>query len=173
MFLAGKSVAREQNWVPEMCSITPFNESLSELVANLDVSPEQREFIGDFSSTLNDVSDRFTGHVILHEGRPAGFFIIDLDYPDQYDFADQGSIGLRSFFIAGQYQGKGLAKHVLQELSQYLRTQGIAAEKLFLTVNCRNTAAASLYRKCGFRDDGKLYLGGQRGPQHIMQMPVT
>ncbi len=156
-----------------MCFIVPFNEKLSELVASLDVEDEQREFIGDFSSTLNDISPKLTGHVILYDGKPAGFFIIDLDYPSQYNFTTKGSVGLRSFFIASQFQGKGLAKRTLQELRSYLRSQGIEAEKLFLTVNCRNTAAAALYRKCGFRDEGKLYLGGLRGPQHIMHMPVT
>jgi ribosomal protein S18 acetylase RimI-like enzyme len=156
-----------------MSFIVPFNEKLSELVASLVVEDEQREFIGDFSSTLNDISQKLTGHVILYDGIPAGFFIIDLDYPNQYNFSTKGSVGLRSFFIANQFQGKGLAKHTLQELSSYLRSQGFQAEKLFLTVNCRNMRAAALYRKCGFCDEGKLYLGGPRGPQHIMQMSIT
>jgi ribosomal protein S18 acetylase RimI-like enzyme len=156
-----------------MSFIVPFNESFSDLAVDLSVDDEQRVFIGDFSSTLKNVSERFTGHVILHDGKPAGFFIIDLDYPGQYDFAGTGAVGLRSFFIASPFQGKGLAKRTLQELSSYLRAQGIEAEEVLLTVNCRNTAAASLYQKYGFRDDGELYLGGLRGPQHIMQMLVT
>lgn len=39
-----------------MSFIVPFNEKLSELVASLVVEDEQREFIGDFASTLNDIS---------------------------------------------------------------------------------------------------------------------
>lgn len=153
--------------------IVPLNAELAKFVANLDVEDAQREFIGDLSSTLNKVSDRFTGHVIRHDGQPAGFFIIDLDYPEQHDFADKGSVGLRSFFIAAPHQGKGLARRALRELDQYLRAQHIEAGKVFLTVNCRNTAAAALYRKQGFRDDGLLYFGGPCGPQHIMQMPLA
>lgn len=153
--------------------IVPLTKDLSGGVAALDVEDNQRDFIGTFESTLADVSERVTGHVILDEGAPAGFFIIDLDYPTRYAFAAAGSVGLRSFFIASKCQGKGLAKCVLQNLAIYLQAQRIKASSIFLTVNCRNTAAASLYRKCGFVDNGELYLGGSHGPQHIMALPVT
>ncbi|WP_115045203.1 GNAT family N-acetyltransferase [Xanthomonas arboricola] len=153
--------------------IVPLTKDLSGGVATLDVEDNQRDFIGAFESTLADVSERATGHVILNEGAPAGFFIIDFDYPTRYAFAAAGSVGLRSFFIASNYQGKGLARRALQNLSTYLQAQRVKASSVFLTVNCRNTAAASLYRKCGFVDNGELYLDGSRGPQHIMALPLT
>lgn len=156
-----------------MISIAPYDKGTSDLVAALDVEESQREFIGDFAATLRSLSERMTGHVIFDEGRPAGFFVIDLDYASQHDFADRGSVGLRSFFIAGPFQGRGLAKQAIRQLGSYLKSQRIEAKTVFLTVNCRNTVAASLYAKWGFRDDGNLYLGGPWGPQHIMQMAVT
>ncbi|WP_456362056.1 GNAT family N-acetyltransferase [Xanthomonas arboricola] len=75
--------------------------------------------------------------------------------------------------MASNYQGKGLARREFHNLSTYLHAQRVEARLIFLMVNFRNTAAASLYRKCGFVDNGKLRLGGSRGPQHIMALPLT
>ena len=153
--------------------LVPFDESWRETVASLEVHDQQQEFIGDFSDSLKRLSERTTGHVILHEGAPAGFFILDSNFASEYDFAASDSIGLLSFFVARQFQGKGLGKRALLELGPYIRAQEIQSTRVFLTVNCRNTIAASLYRNCGFRDTGELYLGGPCGPQHIMEMLIA
>lgn len=155
-----------------MVCITPYDATCHPEVRQLAVQDEQRLFVGDVAATLASLGGGLTGYVITWRGQPAGFFLIDLDYASHYGFAAPGSVGLRSFFIAQQYQGQGLAKAALAQLGDYLCAQGIATQRVYLTVNCRNLAAAALYRRCGFCDEGQLYLGGPQGPQHIMHLGV-
>jgi hypothetical protein len=44
------------------------------------------------------------------------------------------------------------------------------AKSIILTVNCKNPAAYAAYISGGFVDTGAQYVGGNAGPQFIMQL---
>lgn len=152
-----------------MLSLIRYESSLKESVERLGVSQEQTQFVGDISAILNSLSESSTGYVIVLDEIAVGFFIIDLDYAKSYQFATPGSVGLRSFFIDREFQGRGLAKAALLLLPRHIKSLHAPATSVFLTVNCRNESAIRLYGQCGFIDTHQLYLGGSNGPQHVME----
>jgi RimJ/RimL family protein N-acetyltransferase len=138
-------------------------------VITLSVVEEQRKFVGTIDEILANANAQIRPHIILVGDEIVGFFLIDTTYSKNYDFARQSnSIGLRSFFISKEHQGKGYAKQAILALPNYLSEAYPHHSKIFLTVNCQNSIAKELYLKGGFQDTSTLYHGGAAGPQHIM-----
>ncbi|MFA0439104.1 hypothetical protein BCU70_06920 [Vibrio sp. 10N.286.49.C2] len=140
-------------------------------VLNLSVLDAQKAFVGDIANIIEQSSTQssVSQWVIWYDSTPVGFFLLDQSYSSRYSFCPQGSVGLRSFFIDQRYQGRGFARLALEQIayhySTWLREE---VGDLYLTVNCKNQTARSLYLKLGFNDTQRLYLGGEAGPQHIM-----
>lgn len=105
--------------------------------------------------------------------RSPGFFILDLSYTETYGFSDFKALGIRALLVDHRFQGMGIATQAIRSLPEYAVANYPDYEGLQLTVNCRNEAAYNCYRKCGFEDTGKLYLGGPVGPQYIMQRKIA
>lgn len=138
-------------------------------VITLSVVEEQKKFVGTIDEILASANAQIRPHVILVEDKIVGFFLIDTTYAKTYDFTGQSnSIGLRSFFISKEHQGKGYAKQAILALPNYLSEAYPHHSKIFLTVNCQNPIAKELFLKGGFEDTNALYHGGAAGPQHIM-----
>ncbi|RBP80011.1 GNAT family N-acetyltransferase [Marinomonas rhizomae] len=143
-------------------------------VINLGVVEEQRKFVGTIDEILKSANAQVRPHVIFAEDQIVGFFLIDITYSKNYDFAKQSnSIGLRSFFISKEYQGGGYAKQAILILPNYLSEAYPNHTEIFLTVNCQNSIAKALYLKGGFKDTNSLYYGGSAGPQHIMVRAIS
>ncbi len=104
--------------------------------------------------------------------RVVGIFVIDTAYSSKYDFCPKGAVGLGTFFIDHQYQGKGYGKSTVVALKPYLLEHYPQFRRLYLTVNCQNKSAYHCYFSNGFTDTGELYLGGEAGPQHIMFIEI-
>ncbi|MCW8344672.1 GNAT family N-acetyltransferase [Vibrio sp. ZSDZ65] len=154
-----------------MLTIEPLNEQNFEYVLMLSVPDEQRPYIGYINEIIDQSCQKpeETQWVICQAGKPVGFFLLDSAYANRYSFCPQGSIGFRSFLIDQQYQGQGIAKRAIRQIQeQYMVWLGKDQSDLYLTVNCKNALARSLYVKAGFMDTEQLYLGGEAGPQHIM-----
>lgn len=138
-------------------------------VITLSVVEEQKKFVATIDDILANANAQIRPHVILVEDTIVGFFLIDTTYAKTYEFARQSnSIGLRSFFISKEHQGKGYAKQAILALPNYLSEAYPNHSTIFLTVNCQNPIAKELYLKGGFEDTNALYHGGAAGPQHIM-----
>ena len=78
------------------------------------------------------------------------------------------AIELRRFYIDRPWQGRGLARQLMDTVVECARQQG--ARELWLGVWERNARAQAFYRKCGFRQVGtQIFVVGQ-DPQtdHVM-----
>jgi len=138
-------------------------------VIALGVGEDQQPFVGAIDDILAIINAQIRPHVILVDHQVIGFFLIDTVYAQSNDFATRQSLGLRKFFIDKHHQGKGYAKQTLLRLPEYLTAAFPNHGDVFLTVNCKNDNAKSLYLKSGFQDTNTLYHGGPSGPQHVMK----
>ncbi|NVK74387.1 MAG: GNAT family N-acetyltransferase [Oceanospirillaceae bacterium] len=142
-------------------------------VITLAVMDEQKLFVGSIDDILKNANAQVRPHVIFADDTMVGFFLIDTTYSKSFDFASRSNaIGLRSFFISKEYQGKGYAKQAILALPNYLSEAYPNHTAVMLTVNCQNPIAKQLYEKGGFEDTNDLYHGGPSGPQHIMTMAI-
>lgn len=156
---------------PPDIRVMPVDAALRPALLRLRVHEEQRPFVGAIADLLAD-AESCTGcepMSILLDGAPIGFYRIETaarcltgqDFP-------RPTLGLRSFFIDHQWQGRGLGALVLAAILEDMAHRHPAARDVALTVNVRNAAGVALYRRLGFSDTGALYHGGPSGPQHLM-----
>lgn len=136
----------------------------------LSVTEQQGQFtvdnIGEFLPTLPDTK---MPHLILDNNVVVGFFVFDSAYSDEYEFCPENVLGVRALLIDHHYQGRGIAGKAISQMGDFAKMHYPEFVALYLTVNCRNTAAFECYRKYGFEDTNELYEGGPVGPQHIMR----
>lgn len=74
---------------------------------------------------------------------------------------------LRAFSTDNHHQGKGYAKKSLMLLPEFVSAKFPDIDNIVLAVNVKNTAAQSLYKKCGYLDEG-LRKMGRKGKLVIM-----
>ncbi|SEA85621.1 GNAT family N-acetyltransferase [Alkalimonas amylolytica] len=151
-----------------MVLLQPCSTPIPPELWQLKVAPDQQDFVLPISCIIAEQQPNEHFQLVHHQQQLAGFFLLDTGYSQQHAFAEPSDLGLRSFFIDQQAQGRGIASAVLRQLPAYCRQQFPGFKRLVLTVNCRNQSAARLYQKHGFADSGQLYLGGSAGPQHIL-----
>lgn len=150
---------------------------LGEVIA-LGLEEDQIRFVGAIDEILSTINAQIRPHVIVSEDQVVGFFLIDIVYEQSIELTTKQNVtkknlGLRKFFIDRKHQGHGYAKQTLQALPAYLQSEFPYHTDLYLTVNCKNDAAKTLYLNNGFEDTKKLYLKGPSGPQHIMRMNLV
>ncbi|MDO6708681.1 GNAT family protein [Photobacterium sp. 1_MG-2023] len=141
-----------------------------EQVSALSVVESQLPFVGTMEEILVNVDDVVHPVVIQMEARVVGFFLVDTQYGQRYNFAPEDALGLRGFFVDQHYQGQGIGTRAVAALKTFLRAEYPHANQIVLTVNCKNPAAKICYERGGFIDAGELYHGGAAGPQHVMSM---
>ncbi|KOS64468.1 GNAT family N-acetyltransferase [Lysinibacillus agricola] len=73
--------------------------------------------------------------------------------------SNEQAILIRAFSTDFYEQGKGYAKAALQLLPDFVVEHFPHINELVLGVNLPNTAAQSLYKKCGFVDEGRRAKG--------------
>ncbi len=144
-----------------------------EQVTTLEVAEDQLKYVGTLEEILVNVSDACHPHVVIANNEIVGFFLLDIEYPENYDFCAVNSVGLRAFLISNKYQGKGYGKGATLALRPYLKANIPKYQYIYLTVNCKNVAAYRCYLSANFEDTKALYLGGAAGPQHIMRLKIT
>lgn len=153
-----------------MIKITKMNPEYSEQLLSFSVNEDQKKFVGTISDALDATTDRVHLHLILDENLVVGVFLIDLSYPEKYDFAPLDSLGLRAYMIDSRYQGIGVGTLAIKLLPAYLKDIYAHHNYIFLSVNCKNPIARRCYLSGGFLDTEQLYLGGAAGPQNIMKL---
>lgn len=119
-----------------------------------------------------DDTPRLSFHAIHAGADLVGMFKLDPLYPERHDFADPTDLGLRGVLIDRGQQGRGFGARAMAALPAYASALYPEKRRLVLTVNLLNPAAYASYRKAGFRDTGKIYTGGSRGPQHILMVDL-
>lgn len=147
-------------------SLSPVPTSRLTELAGLRQHPAQ--YANDGALMIRDDTPELSFHAI-HDGAVlVGMFKLDPLYPERHPFAEAADLGLRGVLIDIAHQGRGLGTRAMAALPAYAATEYPEKRRLVLTVNLLNPAAYMSYRKAGFRDDGAIYTGGSRGPQHIL-----
>ncbi len=156
-----------------MIEIHRLTEAHIESVKKVRLLEEQIQFSSTAEDFLSDETESTHLHVIQWNKITVGFFKLDLNYTSNYDFCPNNTIGLRKFAIDKDQQGKGLGKQSIKALFTYLKEHYPTYQFLYLTVNTRNSGAATCYEKSGFEYTNEMYLGGDFGPQHVMRKQIT
>lgn len=140
-------------------------EHLADL-AHLRQHPGQ--YANDGAQMIRDPTPDLSFHAIHDGALLVGMFKLDPLYPERHAFAQASDLGLRGVLIDAAHQGRGLGTRAMAALPAYAARQYPGKHRLVLTVNLLNPAAYAAYRKAGFRDEGQIFTGGSRGPQHIL-----
>jgi len=148
--------------------VTP---ALAASVRALQVTSEQREYVGDaaFNLAQAQADPLSEAMAILADDDVIGFYRLDFA-PNAVAGRGFGtpSVGLRAFMLDLAQQGRGHGTRAAVALCEDLLRRHPERRLIVLMVNCRNRAAVAAYRKAGFVDTGELHAGGRAGPQHLM-----
>lgn len=131
---------------------------------------EQAEFSRIPAQVLSDpkmMTNQYFHHCILFDGKVVGFFTLDFSDERFTYSSNKNAVLLRSLSINPTFQGKGIAKSVMLQLPDWVKSHFPKTNKIAFGVNIRNKSAYELYLKTGYLDSGNLY-EGRKGPQHIM-----
>lgn len=114
-----------------------------------------------------------TIHVLLmNENIPVGYFALETGEKVLKYTKNQNARLLTAFSINDAFQGNGFAKKGLQLLPHFVKKNVRNVNEIVLGVNKKNTAAINLYKKTGFVDHHKTFLG-PIGEQHIMHLDIS
>ena len=157
-----------------MIALVPVPPDQKARVAHLTVAPGQEAFVRNGAYAASETDPALDLYAVELDGAVVGMFKLDSAYADapRHDFAQAGDLGLRGVLVDAARQGKGIGRALLAALPDLVRLRYPQAKRLVLTVNCRNHAARSAYLAAGWQDEGRLYLAGDAGPQHILWLPL-
>ncbi|MCF2717704.1 GNAT family N-acetyltransferase [Paenibacillus sp. UKAQ_18] len=153
--------------------LVPYHCEHDAILHTFYLPEEQKQFTGmpDEMLTLAKEDPHRHPVVITATRRPVGFFIL-YDGDELADYTNTSeALLLRAFSIHYADQGQGFAKKGLLLLPQFIARHFPHIREIVLCVNARNLSAQSLYRKCGFIDEGNTKMG-QHGLQHILKMSL-
>jgi GNAT superfamily N-acetyltransferase len=154
-------------------TLAPYEIAHRDALLAVAVRDDQVVFSGQPHEVIDLNLPQLDMHVILENGTPVGMFRIDRAYHTHHIFAEEVSVGLRTFLIDQNAQGRGIAKAVCTQLRGYLRPLYPAKASVFLTVNLRNPAAKAVYVHGGFKDTGAQLMKGLAGPQNILKLTLV
>ncbi|EGU4190318.1 GNAT family N-acetyltransferase [Vibrio parahaemolyticus] len=156
-----------------MLEIEKVNESNIEAVKLVRLADEQVKFAGTADEFLSSGNETTHLHIIKNDDVVVGFFKLDIAYSFNYEFCPPDGLGLRSFAIDIDSQGKGLGTKSVKVLLSYIKAYYSEFNWVYLTVNCKNPSAKACYENGGFENTPEQYLGGLAGPQHIMRVKIA
>lgn len=133
-----------------------------------DLRQHPGQYANDGADMILDDTPGLSFHAIHADGQLVGMFKLDPNYAERHDFAESTDLGLRGVLIDAALQGRGFGTAAMAALPGHAAMQYPQKRRLVLTVNLLNPAAYMAYIKAGFRDQGQIYSGGSRGPQHIL-----
>jgi RimJ/RimL family protein N-acetyltransferase len=140
------------------------------VVADLKPAGGQERFVRDGGFAAAETDPALDLYAVRQGGAVVGMFKLDRAYAEApcHDFCQPGDLGLRGVLVDAGQQGKGIGRQMLAALPALVRAGYPGVRRLVLTVNCQNPVARAAYLAAGWQDDGRLYLGGDAGPQHVL-----
>lgn len=146
-----------------------YEERFDRQVANYQLSEEQLCFTkapGECIALSKEDADQHS--ILAMENNQLVTFFVLHENEGVEPYSDHANaILLRAFSTDYNQQGKGYAKQVLLQLPDFVRAQFPHINEIVLAVNKRNIAAQSLYKNCGFVDEGVRRMG-EKGELIIM-----
>lgn len=155
--------------------LTPAHATLRTAVVGLRPLPEQEEFSAAAARTLPEAEadPHRTPFAVLDDGAAVGFGVLDRDgYLADLVDAPERAVLLRGFYLDASVQGRGLGSAAARAVRVLAGQLFPDAALVVLTVNERNPAALTAYRRAGFADTGARCLGGGAGPQRVLVAAV-
>ncbi|MFJ8262163.1 GNAT family N-acetyltransferase [Rummeliibacillus sp. NPDC094406] len=146
-----------------------YTDKYNELIENYKLTEEQMKFTGtpiECIEISNEDADRSSILAIELEQLVTFFDLHKNEGVKPYS-QNHNAILLRAFSTDARQQGKGYAKKALQLLPQFVKNDFSDIDEIVLAVNVANVAAQSLYKKCGFVDNGVRTMG-KKGELIIM-----
>jgi len=151
--------------------VVRLTPALAERAAALQVTPEQRAYVGDPAVNVVDTlrDPRSEGMAILCGDLLVGSYRLDFS-PNAITGRPYApaSVGLRAFLIDHRQQRRGFGVRAAIALCEDLARRHPQRRVLLLAVHGRNRAGIATYRKAGFVDTGTWLAGGRAGPQQLM-----
>lgn len=143
-------------------------------VAHLKPAAGQERFVRDGAFAAMETDPALDLYAVSHDSAVVGMFKLDRGYASaaRHDFCQPGDLGLRGVLVDAAHQGKGIGRQMLAQLPGLVRAGYPGVRRLVLTVNCENPVARAAYLAAGWRDEGRLYLGGDAGPQHVLALDL-
>jgi ribosomal protein S18 acetylase RimI-like enzyme len=99
-----------------------------------------------------NIDDNMPAFFALDEDRVVGW--VDIRREERPDARHRGVLGMG---VHRDYRGRGLGRSLLEKAVAKAKAVGLI--RVDLTVYARNAAAISLYRKCGFKEEGRMLKG--------------
>ncbi|QHJ71307.1 GNAT family N-acetyltransferase [Planococcus halotolerans] len=138
-----------------------YQEYYKSKLSDYHLSEEQSRYASVPLKAVSECETDGTRHpvVILYDGEPAGFFVLQgwegvKAYSDNPD-----AILLRGYSVNANFQGKGIAKESLFALDSFVKRNFPDKKEIILAVNHKNTLAQHVYKKSGFIDKGIRVMG--------------
>ena len=131
---------------PKNTKMVPYGAKNWRQAANLEIRPDQREFVSGALDTIA-YSSAYKNHKLFVEmegERAVGLLDLSVD-------KKKGDYNIEIVLIDRRYQGKGFGKFMLRFAVDYLKKAG--AKKLCIGVNRFNIPAQNLYKSVGFKED--------------------
>lgn len=138
-----------------------YEEKDDHLIERYTITEEQLRYTMSPKESIELVMQDENRHavLVLDEDRLVTFFVLHEHEGVKPYSSNEQAILIRAFSTDFYEQGKGYAKAALQLLPDFVLTHFPYINELVLGVNLPNTAAQSLYKKCGFVDEGRLAKG--------------
>lgn len=108
----------------------------------------------------------------IEEDQLVTFFVLHHGEGTSTYTTNKQAILIRAFSTDHRYLGRGYAKKALSLLPAFIQFHFQDMTEIILAVNVKNTAAQSLYRKCGFVDSGERRMG-PKGELIVMSYPFS
>ena len=140
-----------------MITLQTISKKNFEEIVTLHVSPAQKGLV---SSNIESIAEAYIltdchPFGIYADGVPVGFLMYCLD-------DDDSEYWLYRLMVDEKYQRQGYAESAMRLLLEIVK-QDTTHHKIYLGVDLNGKAAPELYKKLGFRFDGRTY-----GKEHIM-----
>jgi|SRR5690625_538270 len=138
-------------------------------VKNYNLSKEQLRFTATPLESVESSEKDSDRHSILaiKNNELVTFFVLHKNEGVKPYSENPKAVLLRAFSTDLHHQGKGYAKKSLMLLPEFVRVKFPDINNIVLAINVKNTAAQSLYKKCGYLDEGIRKMG-RKGELVIM-----
>ncbi len=110
--------------------------------------------------------------LVIEEDKLVTFFVLHHGEGINTYTTNKQAILIRAFSTDYREQGKGYAKKALRLLPAFIHSHFPYMSEIILAVNVKNDAAQSLYKNCGFIDEGQRRMG-PKGELIIMSFSLT
>lgn len=133
--------------------------------------PEEQLYYSAMPAEAVEISKKNNDrHTILgmDDGELVTFFILHENEAVKSFSNNPNDILLRSFSTNHKHQGKAYARKTLELLPEFMKAHLPHIEGIVLGVNVKNTAGQSLYKKCGYVDEGNRVMGS-KGEMIVMK----